>query len=384
MTIGESINESTTSVPFYLKDRSIDEFYYIHRPMIVNMDRYVTPVWYVIGMSGNLLSFIIWCQRRMRHSSGVYLAALAIADLVFLVLHSVFELESNWSVRVVNVPVLCQMFPIIFLASQYLPALLVLSFTVERYISICHPFKRDKYCRTPIALKVTLCLTLYVLSLHAIQGYFWTYNYKNKDCHIRKNVSAGGVRSLWSIWTWVTELLTFCVVPLTTLVLNMFVIRETRRIERDDERRLHLKRGSKGSSTTVMLLAVSFYLIFTTFPVTLIYAMYAIFPEGNNYMTDKEISTDVAWQRHLTYLSVKIIVQEIGMSHYALNFYIYLLTGKMFRLEVLRLFARCFCRNRQEYIRHTTHTSFSQEEMTKLTRLKQAASPNGKPYGTPL
>jgi len=51
-------------------------------------------------------------------------------------------------------------------------------------------------------------------------------------------VTEGGIASLWSVWSWVTELLLFGVVPLVILVLNVLVINETRRLS-DDERRLH-------------------------------------------------------------------------------------------------------------------------------------------------
>jgi len=50
------------------------------------IDLYVTPVWYIIGIPGNILAFIVWVQRRMRPSSGCYLAALALDECLFLVM----------------------------------------------------------------------------------------------------------------------------------------------------------------------------------------------------------------------------------------------------------------------------------------------------------
>ena len=50
------------------------------------IDRYVTPVWYVAGVPGNVMAFVVWTQRTMRASSGCYLAALAFNDCVFLLL----------------------------------------------------------------------------------------------------------------------------------------------------------------------------------------------------------------------------------------------------------------------------------------------------------
>jgi len=61
----------------------------VHNPTALLLDRAISPVWYVVGIVGNSLSACVWMQRRMwsSNSSAVYLAAISIADLVFLLLH---------------------------------------------------------------------------------------------------------------------------------------------------------------------------------------------------------------------------------------------------------------------------------------------------------
>ena len=111
---------------------TLSEIYDVYAPASSLVDRYVTPVWYAVGFPGNLLAFAVWIRPRMRHSSGCYLAALAAADFLFLLLHLVFEMQSAWGLRTLNAPVICEAFPVIFLALQYMSPLLVLAFTVER------------------------------------------------------------------------------------------------------------------------------------------------------------------------------------------------------------------------------------------------------------
>ena len=55
-------------------------------PAIDAIDLYVTPVWYILGVPGNILAFVVWVQRRMRPSSGCYLAALALDECLFLIM----------------------------------------------------------------------------------------------------------------------------------------------------------------------------------------------------------------------------------------------------------------------------------------------------------
>lgn len=50
------------------------------------IDKYITPVWYVVGVPGNLLALVVWTQKKMRASSGCYLAGLALNDCCFLLL----------------------------------------------------------------------------------------------------------------------------------------------------------------------------------------------------------------------------------------------------------------------------------------------------------
>ena len=96
------------------------------------------------------------------------------------------------------------------------------------------------------------------------------------------------------------------------------------------------------SAATATLLAVSFYLIATTLPVTLCYVLYLGFPEGDPNMTVSEQQTDPTWTRFYIYGSVRALAEELGMSHYACNFYIYLCTSSVFRRQLTRLLAaRC-------------------------------------------
>lgn len=93
------------------------------------------------------------------------------------------------------------------------------------------------------------------------------------------------------------------------------------------------------SAATVTLLAVSFYLIFTTLPVTVCYVLYLGFPEGDSSLSVAEQSLDPTWIRYHVYRAVRTTVEELAMSKYACNFYIYLMTGIAFRRELRRLMA---------------------------------------------
>jgi len=338
--------------------RKLEDMYEIYRPTGLFIHRVVIPFWWAIGFPGNCLAFTIWIQRRMRQSSGCYLAALAMTDLVFLVLHVLFELEYTWRLHTIEYPIICEVFPIVYLTCQYLSLLLVLAFTVERYISICHPYLRAKYGSTSLALRVIIGLIVTSLVLTVIQPYFWQYNYERETCEQRASSIP-----VWTVWSWTTELLLFGVVPLAILVLNFLVIVVTRKISSRDRldhapivrqqsnRSRNRSGGGSSSATTFMLLVVSFYLIAATLPVTVIYVLHPRFPAGNETMTDEQIQTDPTWQTHFKFSNLRMVIQDFGMSHFALNFYIYFFTGKIFRKELARLCSTCPCAYVQKAMR---------------------------------
>ena len=99
-------------------------------------------------------------------------------------------------------------------------------------------------------------------------------------------------------------------------------------------------------TTTVMLLSVSFYVIATTLPATLVYVLETEFPEGDHALSDLDIAQDATWTRYQGYILSRKVVEEICLSHYACNIVLYLVTGAHFRRALLELLG---CRKRRQY-----------------------------------
>ena len=294
-------------------------------PGINSSSKYMRIIMYVFGYPGNLLAFLVWIRKPMLQSSGCYLATLALSDLLFLTLDLPYSLHTEWSIYVLNAPVICEVFTIVYLTSQYTSPLLTLAFTTERYIAIKFPLKRRIYCTVHRAVCTSCCIAMISLGLCGIQGYFWNYDTDVKEC-----LRTEGSQKLWETWTWCTEMIMFLCVPLMILTLNVLVIVEIRK-----SRKIALKLNRilfKTNATTTMLLAVSTFLILTTLPVSIAYALGDSFPPGNDLNL---IDQDETWQAHFRYYRARTIIYNIGLTHFFMNFYIYLLAGERFRREVI-------------------------------------------------
>jgi len=357
-------------------------------PQALIIDRLVTPIWYIIGLHGNILAAKIWLEPRMRrnNSSAIYLATISITDMIFLMLHVLLELKYAWNVNSLSAPVLCEGFFFLYLSAQYMAPMLVLGFSLERWIAVCRPFVKEQYCTTRRAKMVACGLVLISLALCSMQAYFYTYDWKSEQCILRESVwkDQPPGRSFWDIWTWVTEMLVFLVLPMIILGFNILVIMEVRRMSKTGPPYLPGTNGTGGGgggqsssrATTTMLLLVSMYLIVTTLPATLVYTMNDHFPEGDLSFTDEQIRQDGTWNKYWTYLTVRKIIEEICLSHYACNFFLYALTGHHFRNAVKDTYNCAGCLNKDNKLAHLGYThnnscATNQHNAALLTRTTQ-------------
>lgn len=311
--------------------------YEIHRiaaPELLFVDRAMSPVFYLIGLVGNPLSAKIWLSKKVRrtNSSAIYLGAIAIVDMAFLFLHVWMELLQAWGLKTFNRPVLCEIFMVLQMTPQYLAPLLILGFTFERFIAICFPFLKERVCTVRKAVMIVNILTAFAFILGHFQAYFWTYSEQTGVCDIRTTNFM-----FYSVWTWISEMLIFLVVPLTVLVFNILVIVEIRKINKfSTSFGKDCGRGLNQTST-ITLLSVSFYLICTLLPATIVYAIQLSIKPGNFETEPADWSKDDTWSTYLTYYHIRRIIEEICLSNYACYVFIYYITSGYFREEVQKI-----------------------------------------------
>jgi len=146
MNLSESVQENNATVepPAYVVDpdwERIDTFKWVF-----------SYVCLALGIPGNIASAIVWLRLHKKNSSAVYLAAVAINDLVFQLSKSSIKHIQRYLLYPTWLYVSCYY---IVASCRTIESLLTLGFSVERLLAICWPLK-VLACRMAFTRKNTL------------------------------------------------------------------------------------------------------------------------------------------------------------------------------------------------------------------------------------
>ncbi|KAL8576662.1 hypothetical protein ACOMHN_025137 [Nucella lapillus] len=199
----------------------------------VLIDRIYIPVVVVLGVMGNVLSFLTLVFSPLRNTSTcVYMAAIAVLDTVILVLdlcvllrgymgHTRFYLSNDWA---------CGFHNFLFYFAIHFDVLLLLAMTVDRFIVVKFPLKAPRMCTSKSAVKATAIIGVFSFLLN-IQIFFtrrlgesgnpddplkcW-YPDPNVDYFMKK------------FYTWIDASIYSFVPCFSLLILNVLIIRQLR------------------------------------------------------------------------------------------------------------------------------------------------------------
>ncbi|XP_063920468.1 FMRFamide receptor isoform X2 [Zophobas morio] len=130
------------------------------------IQRVLVPLMVCIGVGGNAVTVIVLTRKRMRCSTNIYLTALAVADIVYLlfVFFLSFAVYKNIHDRKYELywrfygltHWLCD-------SASSASVWLTVSFTLERYIAVCHPIKGKVLCTENRAKVIITGITIFCI-----------------------------------------------------------------------------------------------------------------------------------------------------------------------------------------------------------------------------
>lgn len=129
-------------------------FYDLAATIHINLSHYYVPTIVLFGCIGNILSVFVFFKTKLRKlSSSYYLAALAISDTIFLLVALVAWLNFV-NINIYNREYFCEFFTYVSGLCSFLSVWFVVAFTVERFIAVQYPLKRQSMCTVKRACTV--------------------------------------------------------------------------------------------------------------------------------------------------------------------------------------------------------------------------------------
>ncbi|XP_072841569.1 motilin receptor [Pogona vitticeps] len=189
----------------------------------------------VFGLGGNILTIVVTsCSRELRNTTSLYLASLAVSDLLLLLLGLPLDLYRLWQSRPwVLGTVVCRVWHWSGEACAYCSILHLTALTAERYVAICYPL-RAKVLVTEQRVKALL-VVLWAVALFSAAPFLFLVGVQQagEDDFTRECVPTIYARETGMLDTmlWVTT--SYFVLPCLCLyVLHGLIARQLLRVSR--------------------------------------------------------------------------------------------------------------------------------------------------------
>ncbi|XP_045160735.2 cysteinyl leukotriene receptor 1-like [Mercenaria mercenaria] len=305
------------------------------------------PFFILFGTFGNVLTITVLTQRRNRQTStAIYLTALAVTDL--LVLWT--GLLRHWIIYMFEIDIRahsafgCKLHLFILYISFQCSSWFLVAVTTGRFIGVWFPHKVKTVCRTRnVCVIIVAILSFFlILNMHWFYGAGLKKNNSTQtfECNLLDNVD---YVIFFEHYKWI-DLCIFSLVPLTVLTsanVSIIVRLLTRKLKTRNQveptDHVIAERSNRISQLTITLLIVNTVFIICTPPIS----VYIIWEK------DRNESAETNYDKAVLDLTWAIVNMLVYLNN-TLNFFLYFLSGSMFRKQVKELLCRgrnCFGTN---------------------------------------
>lgn len=323
---------------------------------------YITPVLLCIGIVGNVLSLKVFLSRNMRNlSASAYLSALSISDLLALLCYVLVDwlrraslhLGVNLSlVRMFDAHGLCQVQMYLSYVTRFVSAWIIVTFTMERYIGVCHPLKRRSLCVNRSAQRVLIAMIIFSMVILSYKPAL-TGRFEHRfGPLIIGRCSRNPNYLMFSFVLDSIFALSITLIPL--LVISIFNCLIIRRLYIRHRRNFRLSVVTTESIVrmefTIIFLVISFVFVALNIPYFCFWCGRFLTKFHNTKASNDE------WDDES---NVVLVARLSFYLNYSINFFLYSITGAYFRKELRMMFAYRKYKNPPSCSRYSNHSNHS-------------------------
>ncbi|KAK3096215.1 hypothetical protein FSP39_024547 [Pinctada imbricata] len=305
------------------------------------------PIICLFGLAGNIMSAVIYFGKEMRKMScSIYLGARSVSDTGYII-----TLLCSWldfvDIRIVHLPGLCQLTIFMSYVCSFMSIWCVVFVTYENFVRICKHDKVTSVCTVKVARYATLAL----LAFAVLTYNFHLWGVDTREIYGKSYCMTRHIEIFTKIEMAVVfgDTLLTLIIPLVIIMIFMSLIfkkaysswqRFTRR-EEDRQQNMFLDRhrssASPHSRVAKLLTTVSvlFVILHTPSHVMRIKEIFEAFFLGVVASSDGD--------RVLQH-----IFSVLYYMNFAINWFVYIISGKKFRRVFYYKFIKCKTRSQRD------------------------------------
>ena len=184
--------------------------------------RICIPIIIAIGLCGNTLSLMVFSTQSMKKKScSVFLGSMAAVDNVFLLSLLITWFDGEIA-TIITHDLSCQLLIYFTYVTSFLSVWFIVGFTLERFIAIRFPLKRQTMCSVRREKIVVVCMSLFAAALYNFS--FWAAGMQkfdnNQGCLLYSKYF-----HFLNIVTWVDSVLTMVLPFFIIIIVNSLVLK---------------------------------------------------------------------------------------------------------------------------------------------------------------
>lgn len=302
--------------------------------LAIDINKHYPVVLYGVGVPGNVAALVTICNMRPLTSSYVYMAALAVVDILSLnVKLTYIGLQSN-NMFVTDFG--CKILMFLTSFCMHFSNWILVAMTIERLIAIWFPLKVANWStkRRAFIVLALMGLALSLINIHRMIMWIEVKRWAGSMCVHHPDYTHFNVNILPYLHATVYSFIPVIIlVPCNIMIIvslkrsSKKLLKLTNKVNKEQA----MEKEKQQNQITVMLVSVSIVFVVLTLPYVIFFLIAIYWDFRYNY-------SGVA-----IYFFLEQVAYLSAESNHAVNFFLYFLTGKKFRDSFFRLLC-CVCR----------------------------------------
>ena len=181
MSTNESFTKEYTSYTATEKTNHLfqkEEF--LETLISANLNFYVFPVILLIGLPGNVISFIVLVFSSLRrNTTSVYLAVISVLDTTILGGGIFFYVNSEFPNLGILTDISCKVINVCFYVCIHYNVLLIVAVTAERFVVVVFPLKAQLWISMRRTVVVIVCCGVFAFGLNLCHAFIRMARFSN-------------------------------------------------------------------------------------------------------------------------------------------------------------------------------------------------------------